>query len=180
MAANPLDVNLDVSDEKCMICLENLSTEQQYSLPECSHTFHQNCIMQWFRSGSHKCPLCNNLGVNDSMNANSHLNHGSWYARGKHKYKMIRQYSRKKEAPLLLKKEIEKLKKLELKKKNLRKEMKEFKNKVGTFKELNKEWNNYRNKRWRLDSRIRQKKMAIANFNIIPIIIATKVDVNNN
>ena len=25
-----------------------------------------------------------------------------------------------------------------------------------------------------------KKKMAIANFNIIPIIIATKVDVNNN
>ena len=60
MAANLLDVNLDDSDEKCMICLENLSNEQQYSLPECSHTFHQNCIMQWFRSGSHKCPLCNN------------------------------------------------------------------------------------------------------------------------
>ena len=59
MAANLLDVNLDDSDEKCMICLENLSNEQQYSLPECSHTFHQNCIMQWFRSGSHKCPLCN-------------------------------------------------------------------------------------------------------------------------
>ncbi len=80
----------------------------------------------------------------------------------------------------MINKEIEKLKKLELKKTNLRKEMKEFKNKVGTFKELNKEWNNYRNKRWRLDSRIRQKKMAIANFNIIPIIIAKKVDVNNN
>ena len=107
MAANLLDVNLDVSDEKCMICLENLSTEQQYSLPECSHSFHQNCIMQWFRSGSHKCPLCNNLGVNDSMNADNHLGHGSWYTRGKHKYKMIRKYSRKKEAPLVLKKEDE-------------------------------------------------------------------------
>jgi hypothetical protein len=55
--------------------------------------------------------------------------------------------------------------------------MKEFKNKIGTFKELNKEWNSYRNKRWRLDSRIRQKKMAIANFNIIPIIIAKKINV---
>ncbi len=179
MAANPLDVNLDVSDEKCMICLENLSTEQQYSLPECSHTFHQNCIMQWFRSGSHKCPLCNYLGVNDSMNAVSHLGHGSWYTTGKHKYKMIRQYSRKKEAPLVLKKQIEKLKILELKQTNLRKEIKEFKNKVGTFKELNKEWNKYRSKRWRLESRIRQKKMAIANFNIIPIIIAKKVTLPN-
>ena len=39
MAANLFDVNLDDSDEKCMICLENLSNEQQYSLPECSHTF---------------------------------------------------------------------------------------------------------------------------------------------
>lgn len=175
MAANLLDVNLDDSDEKCIICLENLSSEQQYSLPECSHTFHQNCIMQWFRSGSHKCPLCNNLGVNDSTNTTST---GAWYTRGKQKYKMIRRYSRKKEAPLILKKEIEKLKKLEVKRANLRKEMKEFKQtKVGTFQELNKEWNKYRSKGWRLDSSIRRQKMAIADFNIIPIIIAKKINV---
>jgi len=113
------------------------------------------------------------------MNADNHLGHGSWYTRGKHKYKMIRKYSRKKEAPLVLKKEIEKLKNLELKRKNLRKEIKEFKNKVGAFKELNKEWNKYKTKRWRLESSIRQKKMAIANFNIIPIIIAKKVTLPN-
>ena len=69
MSINPLDVHLEDSEEKCMICLENLSNEQQYSLPECSHTFHQNCIMHWFRGGSHKCPLCNNLGVNDTTNS---------------------------------------------------------------------------------------------------------------
>ena len=56
--------------------------------------------------------------------------------------------------------------------------MKEFKQtKLGTFQELNKEWNKYRNKVWRLESSIKRKKMTIADFNIIPIIIAKKINV---
>ena len=182
MSINPLDVHLEDSEEKCMICLENLSNEQQYSLPECSHTFHQNCIMHWFRGGSHKCPLCNNLGVNDTTNSPNITGSSTrwgWWRGGKFKYKMLRQYARRKDAPVLLKKEIAKLKKLEERQRELRTEMKEFKNKVGKFKDLQKEWSKYRNKRWRMEGRIRQKRMAIANFNIVPIIIAKKVTLND-
>jgi len=176
MAANPLDISTPEEDtDKCIICLENLSAEPEYCLPECSHKFHQNCIMHWFRGGNCKCPLCNNLGVNDKVTDNQ--SNWGWWRGGKYRYKMIRQYARKKEAPKKLKKEIVKLKKLEEKQRVLRVEIKDFKNKTGVWKDLNKQWSKLRRDRWRLDSNIRRRKMAIANFNIVPIIIAKKVNI---
>ena len=90
----------------------------RWALGKCAqwHTFHQNCIMHWFRGGSHKCPLCNNLGVNDTTNSPNITGSSTrwgWWRGGKFKYKMLRQYARRKDAPVLLKKEIAKLKKLE-------------------------------------------------------------------
>ena len=49
--------------DRCVICLEQLDSKPMYSLPECNHTFHQNCIMHWFRQGNFKCPLCNETGA---------------------------------------------------------------------------------------------------------------------
>ena len=59
----------------------------------------------------------------------------------------------------------------------LRVEIKDFKNKTGIWKDLNKQWTKLRRNRWRLSSNIRRRKMAIANFNIVPIIIAKKVNI---
>ena len=36
-----------------------------YTLPECNHKYHSNCIITWFRTGKKSCPLCNNLGINN-------------------------------------------------------------------------------------------------------------------
>uniref|UniRef100_A0A6C0C4N5 RING-type domain-containing protein n=1 Tax=viral metagenome TaxID=1070528 RepID=A0A6C0C4N5_9ZZZZ len=179
MAANILGVDIH-EDNKCIICLENLTSEIQYSLPECGHLFHQNCIMHWFRSGNCKCPLCNNLGINESaaLNDSDTNRTWGWWRGGQHRYKMIRQYGRKKEAPQKLKNEVEKLKKMEDNQIALRNEIKEFKNKTGKWKDLNKEWNKLRGNRWKLNNRIRKKKMSISTFNIVPIIIARKVTVN--
>ena len=177
MAANILEISIPEEDtDKCIICLENLSNEPEYCLPECSHKFHQNCIMHWFRGGNCKCPLCNNLGVNDKTSANHGASWG-WWRGGKYKYKIIRQYARKKDAPAKLKKQIAKLKKMEDKLCALRVEIKEFKNKTGVWRDLHKEWTKLRSSRWRLDTAIRRRKMAIANFNIVPIIIAKKVNI---
>merc|ERR1712166_314928 len=74
---NALDEPLVVSDEPidaseqfhhedqdiCAICHEDF-TGELYTLPECSHIFHTNCIMTWFRMKKTSCPLCNNNGVN--------------------------------------------------------------------------------------------------------------------
>ena len=46
----------------CSICLED-NDLQLYTLPECNHTFHTNCILAWFRKGKKACPLCKDEGV---------------------------------------------------------------------------------------------------------------------
>lgn len=45
----------------CAICLEELDVEDGRAgvcLP-CSHPFHEECVLQWFRKGSATCPNCN-------------------------------------------------------------------------------------------------------------------------
>ena len=48
----PMSVFYDLSengdtdyDNICGICHENLNTEQNYTLPECNHVYHTNCII---------------------------------------------------------------------------------------------------------------------------------------
>ena len=52
----------------CTICLENLNDDNSnkpvYTLDDCGHSFHTDCIMSWFRSGKKTCPLCLNEGSN--------------------------------------------------------------------------------------------------------------------
>ena len=72
--ANVLNIPLpEENEEKCVICQEELSNRQAYTLPECGHTFHTECIVTWFRhrpssqdellpDGS--CPCCCNKGIN--------------------------------------------------------------------------------------------------------------------
>ena len=175
MAANINEINIhDEENDNCMVCLEFLDNEVKYSLPECGHTFHQNCIMHWFRSGCSKCPLCNNLGVNDPM---GRTDNSAWWRGGQYRYSRIRQYARKKDAPKDLKQEISKLKKLEDKLKQLIQEKKELKNSEGNFSVLQKKWNKIRYRKWRLSNTIRRRKMGIANFNIVPIIIAKRITI---
>ncbi|GFS86984.1 hypothetical protein TNCV_1280441 [Trichonephila clavipes] len=45
----------DSSD--CSICLSSDDSEQ-YTLSQCKHTFHSNCLKQWVESGKHTCPYC--------------------------------------------------------------------------------------------------------------------------
>jgi hypothetical protein len=169
----------ETEPDKCIICLESLNSEIQYKLPECNHSFHQNCIMHWFRDGNNKCPLCNNLGVNDYTNQSSTgmLGTSRWYQSGKYKFKILRQYSRRKEAPDFLKKEVQKLKNAETEHKKVSSEIKEHRKKTGVFKEMKAEFGKLRSKRWRLHRKIFNMKMGIANMNIVPLIIAKKQNV---
>ena len=43
---------------ECSICLENIS-EQHKKTTSCKHTFHKDCLDQWFVTSAHKdCPMC--------------------------------------------------------------------------------------------------------------------------
>ena len=48
--------------ECCTICKDPL-IENTYRLPECSHEFHTECIVHWFREQQTRCPLCNHPGA---------------------------------------------------------------------------------------------------------------------
>ena len=55
---------LNDSNDICAICHDNLGEDNVYTLPECNHKFHTNCIMTWFRAKHNTCPLCNNKVIN--------------------------------------------------------------------------------------------------------------------
>ena len=92
----------------CIICYSELdcSGSVTYSLPECGHTFHQNCIMHWFRQANSKCPLCNNTGP---FNGHPNDQRSRWNYPFE-RYKVLRRLSRKKDAPKDLVKGIELIK----------------------------------------------------------------------
>ena len=43
--------------DKCVICLEDFAINDKIINLECSHLFHNDCILKWFVYKS-KCPLC--------------------------------------------------------------------------------------------------------------------------
>jgi len=163
-----------MSTELCCICHEGL-TENIYTLPECNHKFHINCICTWFRTGKTACPLCNNNGVNGPNVS------GGWWS-WRDKYKEMRKKSRKKDAPDILKKLVKDLKKYELELKKHSKIKKEYKNSLTKNEKVNdivSKYNKIRLKRHRINSKIRAKKRALASlFNIEYIIIPTNHNCN--
>jgi hypothetical protein len=163
----------------CSICHEDL-TGDLYILPECSHKYHTNCIMHWFRAGHNTCPLCNNNGVN----AAHVIDEIGWQLRPAimDKYKKLRAKSRRKDAPEKLKREIKQLKKIEERMKNIKKDYREFRNTVHEnkkYSELKNIERRFRDKKWRLQRSIRAKKLSIGVGDMLTqrIIVATKMEV---
>ena len=44
-------------DDICAVCLSDINEKDNYKL-ECSHVFHTDCIVNWFRSSNGNCPCC--------------------------------------------------------------------------------------------------------------------------
>ena len=167
---------MDISSTAvCAICLDPMEADI-YSLPECTHKYHTNCIMHWFRAGHNKCPLCNNVGVNGDVDL-------FWGYReaALENYKKMRRLSRKKNAPPELVKQIRILKKKEASNKKKKEKYKKFKQEVPkdgkTRVQLHNEWLKARRKwdSWRGKREEVQMKVLIGIQYIKPIIIAQKV-----
>ena len=194
MAANIFNLQIpEECDEKCCICQDFLSIAQTYTLPECNHIFHTNCIVTWFRNrpstqeewlSDGNCPLCGNKGINYRKNTRR------WWGRrnvGRCEYSL----SRMSEMRAVLKKpnppkELKRLfKKLETHKKDLQNKKNEFANfkkdikiKEVNYKETQKQMSDYRSIIWRKKRSVHTTENAIIHFPVIPIIIPVKVNIN--
>ena len=166
-------------EEKCPICYEPFDMEQIFSLPECGHTFHTNCIYHWARLGNNNCPYCNNTGqTNDTNSENSNQYEGFYYYNSEiltEKLSIIRKFSKKKKAPKSLKTKFVKLKKKNKELRELNIEIKNLKQKVGIFNELQKEYRNLKNKHKTKKRQIYNIKRKICSINIKPIIIVKRI-----
>lgn len=174
-----------MSDEICAICHNNLG-EDTYNLPECSHNYHTNCIMTWFRAGHNTCPLCNNKGINSTnKEANDHITNSSW--EHKHSYFLlyseISKNSRRKDAPIKIKKAVEKVIKYNKKcvefKKKYRVWMKSISENTTHDKILTKN-TNFRRQIWKMRVNLKNKKRIIGYLygsKIVNIIIPQKIDI---
>lgn len=64
--------------EQCSICMTTMTAQsvatsgQQTALP-CNHTFHRNCLDQWWRHSA-RCPVCRNDIRQTSAQANNNVN----------------------------------------------------------------------------------------------------------
>jgi hypothetical protein len=179
---------MEQTGEPCPICLDNIGNES-HTLPECSHKFHTNCIMTWFRAGHKCCPLCRNGGVNNTSSQsinliNTELSTYSWMYRKKllhDDYIKMRRLSRKKDAPKELKKKVQKLKRMELKYKNITKELSVFiksKFPLLTVVQIRSKGRKIQRKKWKLKRAIVNMKQYIGLTNKeIQLIIPIKVNV---
>lgn len=48
------------TDPTCAVCLETSTDSHALS---CGHSFHVQCIVDWFRTGSNRCPVCRDSGA---------------------------------------------------------------------------------------------------------------------
>ena len=159
----------------CSICQEN-NDLPRFKLPECSHEFHCECIIHWFRHGNTRCPLCNNEGhVNNIENDHSGFYRFSRYTR-ENKVKFLKKYAKRRNCDPLLKEYITKIKKLEQKDRDVMKEETEFKKKFkGTFVELRKKETIFRQKRRRIQTQIHHVQREMCNFPISELIVVRRL-----
>jgi len=169
--------------EICAICHEDMETDI-YSLPECTHKYHTNCIMHWFRAGHNTCPLCNNTGINNIHTGGDHTIYYGMREAALENYKRIRRLARKKNADPDLLAQIKRIKKKEATNKKKRDKWREYKNEVlvggKTRRQIHAEWLRAHRKSWswRIRNELDNMKIALGLQYIKPLIVATKVNID--
>tara|TARA_B100001057_G_scaffold500226_1_gene614151 strand:- start:2183 stop:2758 length:576 start_codon:yes stop_codon:yes gene_type:complete len=178
----------DCSDNLCVICYDNLIQPNEpdktpFTIPECGHTFHQLCINSWFRQGNEKCPLCNDMGVAASNNR-SRIR--PYWRVHEDRFSLLNKLSKKKTAPKILVKEINKFKKKQERMKAYKEEYKKWKetkitinNKELTVHELVKEGERKRKIARKQEWELRKFKRAVCEkVNMVPLILVEKKTIN--
>ena len=189
-ALNVLNISTPTKEE-CMICREELECSQCYTLPECNHRYHTNCLISWFRSGDQRCPYCGNKGINnknvDTIERNRsrfksfNYEYESQYFSDIKKYVYLKKNDENKTC-IAMRKKFEKIALLEEVFKNTCANYKEFNQSLKQnpilYCEAKKQIQAHRTKRWKLGRQLRAEKFKIVhNSYIIPLLIPISVEV---
>lgn len=165
-------------DEICPICHDPIEITAHgplaaYKLPECGHTFHTECAVNWFRH-SPRCPMCNDMGA-------AHNSIFASYIDVKSSYAAASLMARKKTAKPEWKRQYEKISKLNQTIKSLTAQKTQIKNETGVFREMKKRYGDVNRKRWRANRQLyREKKLLISMCpRQINVIIPHRVNVGN-
>jgi len=157
---NPLPLfneTQSTTNEECTICLQDLNNKPHTCL-SCKHPFHTECIIQWFRSGSPRCPLCNDTSTQIPRGLGE-------------RYKLVRAYARRKNAPPLLKKYVGKLRKTEKDMLGIQKQIRELRKESDVFSELLKKQRKLRTRLRVLRCRERRFRRLLGSIDIVPLYI---------
>ena len=53
--------DIDSSEEKCSVCLNDFGDNDDIRVVKCRHIFHVKCIDEWLLNHSYKCPICRSI-----------------------------------------------------------------------------------------------------------------------
>jgi hypothetical protein len=188
-AINILNININNTNEEGMICKDELSCAQCYTLPECNHTYHTHCLVSWFRNGDSRCPYCGNKGINNTNNDTLRHVRGAYFTTRFEtqmladikKYIFLKKNDTNNRC-LETRKHFDKIKVLEENYKNetqkLRELQQSLKETPTIYSEAKKNIMCYRSKKWKISRQIRLERLKIINNSyIIPLIIPMSVSI---
>jgi hypothetical protein len=160
-----------MSGNYCCICHDEIITSDRYEIPDCGHdSFHIQCIVQWYRTGENRCPLCNDQGESNQVTVVP-----------AEIIKLARREARKKHADPILKELCDKLIKKERERDGIKKQIMDLKKEEGVFGDMRnrntKLWSRFNKKMYEIMSIKRSIKIA---FPVTNLIIVTRKEINNN
>jgi len=166
-------------EEVCSICLDTIKIEEanSYKLVECSHCFHNDCIIQWFRNGHANCPYCGNTG-------GYRQTHGCGYKQSDKDYRLVKQMLKilKKKDPataVVIESMISKVTRMEDRCKIIQRDIKDLSTQEGLFKDLENKQSRLRIRYWKTKSNIIQTKIAVAKlYPVVPMILIKHVSIS--
>jgi len=158
---NPQPTSSSTDIGICSICLDSIAEDNNgiYTVPECSHKFHNTCIIEWLRTGSGSCPVC--------RGTQSARTRGYYYfCDKKNIVRLVLAHSKRKDAPKPLVRLVKKYERTREDEKQMKKELTIFRKE---HKELFKKKTKLQSKHWSLIRRLRSLRNELSSIPIQPV-----------